>query len=379
MGTITKEKSKYRIRWKRVDGTRGSLYFGSHSAAKRALARMEVVADEIRVGIRPPPSPIYTFDELCDYWIEHRASRKKSGKDDASIIRRHLKPTFGHMNLEQITLEQVDRFRKRICPDERDSRDPGRGKPPAGRVTVKTLHNILTLLISILNLAVDLRWLVKKPNIKKPKLLRPDFTYIRTVDDIQSFLLAARDEAVGTFELYASAIYTGMRCGELMALHWADVDLGKRLITVQRSYLTTTKTDEIRYVPILDVLLPIIRAWKLSCPSRFLVFPNKNGNMHTPSPRISQEILQQVRMRAEISYRFTFHDLRHSFASHWMMNGGNIYRLQKILGHKSIIMTERYSHLSPTAFTADYGILGEPLPIVENQDGAEIVALQTPK
>jgi hypothetical protein len=42
-----------------------------------------------------------------------------------------------------------------------------------------------------------------------------------------------------------------------------------------------------------------------------------------------------------------FHDLRHTFASRWMMNGGDLYVLKEILGHKSITMTQRYAHLSP--------------------------------
>ena len=42
-----------------------------------------------------------------------------------------------------------------------------------------------------------------------------------------------------------------------------------------------------------------------------------------------------------------FHDLRHTFASHWMMNGGDLYVLKDILGHKSVSMTQRYAHLSP--------------------------------
>jgi len=50
---------------------------------------------------------------------------------------------------------------------------------------------------------------------------------------------------------------------------------------------------------------------------------------------------------AKLERHFRFHDLRHTFASHFMMNGGNIYDLQKILGHTQIEMTMRYAHLSP--------------------------------
>lgn len=50
-----------------------------------------------------------------------------------------------------------------------------------------------------------------------------------------------------------------------------------------------------------------------------------------------------------------FHDLRHTFASHWMMQGGDLFKLQKILGHKSTELTLRYAHLSPDAFAGDLG------------------------
>jgi integrase len=50
-----------------------------------------------------------------------------------------------------------------------------------------------------------------------------------------------------------------------------------------------------------------------------------------------------------------FHDLRHTFASQWMMSGGDLFKLQKILGHKSTELTLRYAHLSPAAFMGDLG------------------------
>ena len=57
----------------------------------------------------------------------------------------------------------------------------------------------------------------------------------------------------------------------------------------------------------------------------------------------------------------TFDGLRHTFASAWMMRGGNIFKLQKILGHQSMAMTERYSHLSPNLFAEDYSRMGSGL------------------
>ena len=49
-----------------------------------------------------------------------------------------------------------------------------------------------------------------------------------------------------------------------------------------------------------------------------------------------------------------FHDLRHTFASQWVLKGGDLFKLQKILGHQSVQMTMRYAHLAPDAFREDY-------------------------
>jgi len=367
MGSVHKDRDKWRIRWWDAEGRRRSATFKSKTTAQRALAKFESEAHEIRVGLRPTPIPERTFDDLADYWLEHRTSRKKSKRDDISIINKSFRPFFGGLGVAEVTLERIDAYRRHKCPDERSKGPTKRGRRSDGTVSVKTLHNHLTLLISMLNLAVDLGWIKSRPTVKKPKLQPAEYSYIRTREEIQRFLVEAAEEEDGVFELYAAAVYTGMRAGELLGLQWQDVDLERRLITVQRSYDTSTKSDRIRHVPILDTLLPVLKAWKLRCTSPTWVYPNQAGNMHQPSARVLQEHLHRVRERAGIEYRFRFHDLRHTFASHWMMSGGDIYRLQRILGHQSIVMTERYSHLSPGVFAEDYDRLGSPLAVVDDR------------
>jgi integrase len=160
-----------------------------------------------------------------------------------------------------------------------------------------------------------------------------------------------------------------MRAGEIAALEWPDVDLERRLVTVQRSFDGPTKSDRVRYVPVLDPLLPVLRAWRLRHAGR-LVFTSMAGTMIQPSARIFQEVLHRVLEAAglpkverggkERPY-VRFHDLRHTFASHWVMKGGDLFKLQKILGHQSVQMTMRYAHLAPDAFKEDYARLGTPL------------------
>jgi len=326
-----------------VDGKRQSESHPTYREAEAAMRRRKVQAEGIRSGaVERPPDP-HRFDELCDYWIEHQASRKRSSKDDESIIRRHLRPAFGGLLLGEVTVRRVDRF-----------------VTSKSELSPKTVHNHLTLLKSMLNLAVELGWLVKVPKIQKPRLVEQDYGWLKTEADIRALLGAATEEAPGVLEIYATAVYTGMRAGELLGLTWGEIDLERRLITVLRSYDKPTKTAAIRRVPILDPLLPVLRRWALECPTE-VVFPGATGEPQGPGARVLQEVLKRCLERAELIgeeghyERVTFHHLRHTFASHWVMAGGDMYRLQKILGHKSVQMTQRYAHLAPEVFSEDWG------------------------
>jgi len=363
MSSPVKHYGRWRIRWIDADGKRRSEVYIKHRDAELALQRHEVEAEEIRRGLRPRPLESRTFTELADYWLEHRAPGKASEKDDQSIIRKHLKPAFGPLLVNQLSVPQVDEWRQGL------------------EVGVKTEFNILTLLISTLRLAKDLGWLREVPAIKKPRLkdIGDNYRYLRTDEEIFRFLRAAMSRDESLFYLYATAVYTGMRAGELAGLHWADVDLVRRLITVRQSFGNPTKGGYVRYSPIVDVLLPLLTKWREKNPLD-LVFPNQAGNMLQPSARVFQEHLHAVLAAAglmpikigerDVPY-VTFHGLRHTWASHWMMRGGDLFKLQRIGGWRSYAMVQRYAHLSPEAFAVDYGRFGGALVLDRNAPSTE--------
>ncbi len=353
---------KWRARWLDCDGERQSRVFDRYKEAEAFLLEARAREARVAAGVEPRPPEPRTFGELCDYWLENRTANKRSPKDDRSIIEAHLRPALGGLLLAEVSVQRADQYR--------------RGRR---HLSPKTVHNHLTLLIAMLNCAIDLGWLVVKPRIKKPALVEDEYTWLRAPADIARLLEAATHEETGVMELYATAVYTGMRAGELLGLQWRDIDLAARLLTVRRRYDKPTKTGAIRHVPILDPLLPVLEGWRGRCISATWVFPSRSGTMLQPSARVLQETLRRVQARAGVGEgeRITFHDFRHTFASHFMAGGGDLFRLQRILGHKSVQMTSRYAHLAPSAYRDDLGRLVNCVP-ASRGPGVEIVSDREP-
>ena len=358
----------WRIRWLDHLGQRRSEAHKTYKSAQRALTQHRANVDEVKAHRREPEPVDRRFEELIEYWLTRRAIRKRSIRHDRSIIGCHLRPAFGRMLVREITVERIDEF-----------------MAARAHLSPKTVNNLVTLLLTMLNVAVALDWLIKVPRVRKHtiRLFDRDYRYLRNDDEVRRFLTASREDGEDAYVMYATAILTGMRQGELAALQWSDVDFEKRLIIVQRSFTGPTKGGDVRYVPLLDGLLPILRAWKLKCGGGWLVFPNEGGNMHQNSARLFQERLHRILdsagfprppAGARAVHYITFHCFRHTFASQWVMKGGDLFKLQKILGHKSIQMTMRYAHLQPAAYAEDH----DRLAALVIEDGGEVVDLMPP-
>jgi len=135
-------------------------------------------------------------------------------------------------------------------------------------------------------------------------------------------------------------MHTGFRRGELLSLRWNDVDFANGLITVQASY---AKNGERRSMPISKTLRAVLEGIRKAMPRNEHVFRNEQGG-----PYIAPTTAFGSAVKRAGLVDFHFHDLRHTFASRLVMGGQDIRTVQDLLGHKSITMTLRYSHLSPT-------------------------------
>ena len=118
MATPVRHRGRWRIRWIDATGIRRSAVFDEYRVAQTELRRREVEADEVRRGQREPVAEDKTFNDLADYWEAKRAVRKRSRKDDVSMLRKHLRPAFGTMRLRDLGVEDGDDYLNLKVNDE---------------------------------------------------------------------------------------------------------------------------------------------------------------------------------------------------------------------------------------------------------------------
>jgi integrase len=132
------------------------------------------------------------------------------------------------------------------------------------------------------------------------------------------------------------ALHTGMRRGEMYDLTWEDVDLARQFIRIKRG-----KNGECRYVRLNAIALKALIALQPGTDDTGPVFRGRSGAAIQSPRHWFEDAVKEARIE-----NFHWHDLRHTFASRLAMNGVGIRAIQEALGHKSIAMTVRYSHLS---------------------------------
>lgn len=150
-----------------------------------------------------------------------------------------------------------------------------------------------------------------------------------------------------------------MRIGELTALKWSDVDLVKKVLTVNRNAYKRVLSDspkngKSRDIPLSDLAVETLKAQRLRSALRgeFVFSDSEGAFVNFYCTRTMDRVCRRAGLR-----KIGWHALRHTFASHLVMLGVPLKVVQELLGHSSMDMTLRYAHLAPATVNTSIQLL----------------------
>lgn len=216
----------------------------------------------------------------------------------------------------------------------------------------KTINNIMIFISAVYNYGIDIEILSKNPcNGLKTLRVENKGIHVLSEEEIELFLQKAKEITPDYYALFATAIYTGMRRGELLALTWQDINFKDNTINIDKQLYkgqaTSTKTtSSTRKIDMSQNLANILREYRKELTViHKLVFCMANGrplHAYNMSERYYKKVLKSV--SAELPYendieKLRFHDLRHTHASYLLSNNVPVKYVQNRLGHSSSKVT----------------------------------------
>jgi integrase len=255
---------------------------------------------------------------------------------------------FTGLSLADITPDRISKARDKLAA-EKFIRGKAHKHPKTGELILPkefkrsggTVNRYIAALSHALSFAVKERRLLQRnpvSDIRRKPEPRGRTRFLSDDDRARLLEACAESEWPALNTLVLLAITTGARKGELIRLRWADVDL-----KTGRALVSETKNDEPRTLPLAGKALVSLRALKLNDSARSeYLFPQPSG---LPGPYEHFDAHWYAALKAAGIEDFHFHDLRHTTASMLAAQGASLLEIADVLGHKTLAMVKRYSHL----------------------------------
>ena len=312
----------------------------SAAEARRMLVQIEARIARGEVGIVDKTAAPTVETLVARFLSEYRRPRIKDlprYRRFAQAALRRVLPVLGSKPADAVTPAEIEKLRDTL----------------SGEYAASSVVTTLAYLSAVYGWA-SRAGLIKTANpcrhVERPS--REAALEFLSRQEVSALLSHAEREAPTIHPMVATAIYTGLRKGELCGLRWRDVDVATRRLTVARSYGQTPKSGKPRQLRLPERLVPLLAAWAQRCPKtkEDLVFPARHRDGRWGLPHNTSVVFGLPRLLEAAGCRVPahpWHALRHTFASHFIMSGGNILMLQKILGHSDVKVTLQYAHLAP--------------------------------
>jgi integrase len=300
--------------------------FITRAQAEAALVRTKTLKMDEELGLAKPAADDVAFDKF-----------------GAEVIRLYSRPNKRSWSRDELSLKALNRFFKgKALADIGPADVEGFKAKRRTEVSDSTTNRELAFLKTIFNLAVNWGKLEHSPAAKVRKFREPAARErVATPDEIDRLIEAAGPDVR---PVIITALGTGMRRGEILALKWTDLDFVRGVITIR-----TSKSGKPRRVPMSGNVAAALGAVPRRGEHVF-----QNPETGRPVRDVKTAFLAACRRAKKdpddekdpgiVGLRF--HDLRHTFASRALELGADLVSVSKILGHSSIVMTAKYLHAS---------------------------------
>lgn len=320
--------------------------------AKREAAIKEVEARNPRA--RRPDGGRITCGDWIDLWWPTRKVAASTAKADRSKLETHIRPRWGDVAIEDVFRADVQDW-----VDELDGME----------MSASTIHKVFRIFSGAMKAATlsEPRRLDTSPcvSIKLPTIPPADERFLERDEFVDLAAMMPDPQAVLICHLLVG---TGMRWGEMVALHRRRVNLREQRIDVVEAYdgeegaiRAYPKGKKKRSVPITDELTERLRVWldeqpaSVKCGTRHLkgstcssglVVADEQGRV-VDYYHFEQYVWRVAVFLAKVG-KVTIHDLRHTYSSWLVQAGVRIEVVSELLGHASLGTTQRYAHLANT-------------------------------
>ena len=361
MSIHKKSEGVFEIRWREGGRNRSLRVRGAHELARKIERKKMSVRDENRhLDVKREAN--FRMSTLIDRYWKHYGVKKRSADREKSVLDR-IRFEMGKAFVREIDGDAVSHWYEDLMAVHELS-------PGTAVRHFNVMHHMMKKAATIWSkeTGIDRNPAdlveVRRPDDQRDRYLSEDeLRRLKQALDEKTFRKGTKEFNKTFFRLrliVLIAVTTGMRAAEIFGLLWSDAMFNEGLLAVRAKL----KGGKMRYVPMPPELAGELRRFmpKPVIDNVHFIAANENDRIFRP-----KQDAASGRQRVEGSFEdllnragikdFRFHDLRHTFASWYMMNGGDLYELAKILGHSNIKMTERYAklareHIARTSSTA---------------------------
>jgi site-specific recombinase XerD len=269
------------------------------------------------------------FDDA--YYPQAKADKDpQSYKRENGLFKNWINPVIGALPFKDIAPIHIEKIKRNMVKAKKSPR---------------SVQYCLAVIRQIFNHAFRHGVFSGENPVKKVKTPTVDNKRVRFLTKIEAdtLLNALKKESTEMWEMALLSLHCGLRASEIFKLTWIDINIDQGLISVRG------KGNKSRFAYMTDQIKAMLLNKDIGKLDQ-LLYPAPSGGQRREISRTYEKVIKDLGFNESVTDRrdkVVFHTLRHTYASWLVQQGVDLYVVKDRLGHSTMAMTERYSHLSP--------------------------------